>query len=371
MGLFLENGPYRIQDTPQGELVENQYSWNDQAHLMYWDQPIGTGYSNIKEENSEITFVENENELSDIFYLALQDFFTKHPEYRSCPLYIAGESYAGKYVPNIAMKIHSNNADSLNKINLSGIAIGDGWINAELQMKNYIQYAYTLGYLDTFQNDLLMSDYVLFCTALKIKDWPKAYDISNNIVSNVAAMGGGFDVYDIRSFSGIPMSKVKTYMDLDSVKEALHVPKDQEWNCADNDGPVAKNLIPDNMQDSSQIYSEFIKLDNYKVLMYTGTFDTACGSLSTENILYDLEKWGPESDENWRKIKRNIWAQPSGNTKGFIKQYKNLSQIVLPNSGHQVPYYLPEISLEMITKWIHNQEFPQYLPTRIDANEKV
>jgi len=37
---------------------------------------------------------------------------------------------------------------------------------------------------------------------------------------------------------------------------------------------------------------------------------------------------------------------------GFKKQYKNLTQIIIPNSGHQVPYYKAETSLHMINNWI-------------------
>lgn len=368
LGLFLENGPYRIQDDSKGSLIENKFSWNKETHIMYWDQPIGTGYSNVMGENPETTFVKNEDDLSEIFYRALQYFLGKHPEYRSCPIIIAGESYGGKYVPNIAVKIHSKNNESdedENKINLKGIAVGDGWINARLQMEIYIEYAYTLGYLDKYQRDQIRKgDYKTFCTALDNEEWLRAYKISSNMVSNVSAMGGGFDPYDIRSFSEISMKNVQTYMELPAVKKALHVQEDQKWNCADNEGPVAENLIEDNMQDSSQVYSDFIKHENlYKVLMYTGTFDTACGSLSTELFLYKLEKWdNPDDNKIWKKLARTIWAQPSNRVKGYIKQYKNLIQIVIPNSGHQVPYFKPEISRDMMYYWIFNEEFPTYSP---------
>ncbi|AKB37439.1 Tyrosine decarboxylase [Methanosarcina siciliae C2J] len=367
LGLFLENGPYRIQDGAGGKLLENPYSWNKDAHIIYWDQPIGTGYSRVKEEDTQTTFAKNEDELSEMFYLTFQDFLSKHPEYRSCPVYVAGESYGGKYVPNIALKIHTKNraeTDETKKINLKGISVGDGWIDARLQMKVYIDYAYTMGYLDTNQQLQMMSDYENFCAALDNKNYEDAYNISNNIVNNVSALGGNFNVYNIRRFSEISMKQVQAYMEMPAVKEKLHVPEAQKWNCADNKGPVADNLIEDNMEDSAPVYSEFIGNENlYKILMYTGTFDTACGSLSTELILYELNKWNnPADNEAWKNLPRKIWAQPSDKVKGFIKQYKNLTQIELPNSGHQVPYYKPEISLEMIGKWMQDEPFPAYMP---------
>jgi len=380
LGLFLENGPYRMTDDSTGVLIENEYSWNKNAHMLFWDQPFGTGYSyasnsenNKSDENYE--YVNNEDELSEMFYNALQNFFVKHPEYNECPIYITGESYAGKYVPNIAWKIHNKNkenSDIKKRINLKGIAVGDGWINARLQIKVYIDYAFTLGYIDIKQKDNFYKYYEQFCLALNNENWDEAKEISDNIVTGVSVLGGNFNPYDIRSFSDISMDNVQSYMEMSEVKKALNMQIDQEWNCADDQGPVSEHLIKDNMIDSSDIYSKIIKLnDLYDVLMYTGTFDTACGSLSTEKILYDLKKWNSSDDKIWKEIDRVIWAQPQTNVKGFIKQYKNLTQIVIPNSGHQVPYFKPEISRDMIYTWINKENFPSYSPIAVTKKDKT
>lgn len=367
LGLFLENGPYRMMDTAAGELIANEYTWNQNMHIMYWDQPFGAGYSPVIKGN----YADSEDELSESFYSALQSFFAKHPEYRNCPLYVMGESYAGKYVPNIAAKIDAkNNAGSAPFINLKGIAVGDGWIDSRLQIKILIDYAFALGYLDRKQKEQLTEGaYKIFCDALDSGDWKQAYRVSNGIVDTVSAMGGGFNVYDIRSFSDISMDNVRTYMELPQVKKALHIPLDQSWEWADNSGPVAEHLIRDNMVSSEKVYSDLIGNTALEVLMYTGTFDTACGSWATEEFLWNLPKWNHKDDSDWQQRDREVWAQPSGNTKGFIKQYKNLTQIVLPNSGHQVPYFLPAVSREMIYKWIKGESFPSHV-VPVEAKSK-
>lgn len=358
LGLFLENGPYRMLDDTAGTLKSNPYSWNRETHLLYFDQPIGTGYSYVKGEDPEKTFAKSEEELSSIIYLALSGFFDKHPQYAQCPVYIAGESYAGKYVPNIALKIHemNNSKDGIRKrINLKGISIGDGWINPELQLKIYIDYAYTLGYLDKKSKDAQYKNYKKYLDACKDEDWQKAYEISNKLVEDVSLLGGGFNVYDIRSFSDISMKNVELYMESKRVKEILNIPEELSWKCADNKGPVAEALIKDNMEDSSHLYSEFIGHKEYRVLMYAGTFDTACGALSTETILNNIL-------DEWQYIDRYTWANKGNVTKGFVKSGENLTEVIIPGSGHQVPYYKPEISLEMIYNWIFQREFDLYLP---------
>ena len=49
-----------------------------------------------------------------------------------------------------------------------------------------------------------------------------------------------------------------------------------------------------------------------------------------------------------------------GTTKGFTKSYANLTQMVIPGSGHMVPSCQPEVSLEMINTFIYDREFPTY-----------
>jgi vitellogenic carboxypeptidase-like protein len=106
-------------------------------------------------------------------------------------------------------------------------------------------------------------------------------------------------------------------------------------------------------------------------MLYTGNLDMSCGVAGTEEMLRNLE-W--KHTEEWRKLNRNVWASPRstrlksdhrysvvpGTTKGFVKSCHNLTQMVVPQSGHMVPTCQPEISLEMINTFIHNRKFPTY-----------
>jgi len=54
-------------------------------------------------------------------YAALKDFFNKYPSFNSNPFYLAGESYAGVYIPMLGVKILESIKDT--KINLKVILI--------------------------------------------------------------------------------------------------------------------------------------------------------------------------------------------------------------------------------------------------------
>ena len=57
-------------------------------------------------------------------------------ELRKKKLYISGESYAGFYIPAIARGIYLRNkqASESKLINIAGVAIGNGWIDVDVQV---------------------------------------------------------------------------------------------------------------------------------------------------------------------------------------------------------------------------------------------
>jgi carboxypeptidase C (cathepsin A) len=80
---------------------------------------------------------------ADTYNLLAAFFFTLHPEYSKNKFYIFGESYAGKYVPWLAYTILQNNTRSGNKINLSGIGVGDGLVAPYYQVPSYGDFLYS------------------------------------------------------------------------------------------------------------------------------------------------------------------------------------------------------------------------------------
>lgn len=273
-------------------------SWNQEAHVLYWDQPVGTGYSYCETPK---TYVQDEDVLSAMFREGLQAFYATYPEYKRCPLYVCGESYAGKYV--------------------AGDRSGDR----------------RAPYYTNFKNVLEDGE-----KTQDVKTLEQATDLGNALVDAVLAYGGNFDVYDVRRWDDLSAGALKPYMDSKGVREALNIHDSGVlWQFADNSGPVAMALKADNMTDASKKYGDIME-KGYKVLLYTGNFDTACGYQSTEEILDTLVT----PHDAWHASPRLIWKQAQGNPKGFVRSLttektgdspgKNVTQVAIPDSGHEV-----------------------------------
>jgi carboxypeptidase C (cathepsin A) len=100
-----------------GTLTRNEFSWNLNANLVFLESPAAVGFSiDGKNDtyNDKITAEDN--------YQALLNFFNgKFPELRGRQFFIAGESYAGKYIPDLARLALDKGG-----LNLKGILVGNG-----------------------------------------------------------------------------------------------------------------------------------------------------------------------------------------------------------------------------------------------------
>lgn len=148
IGLFVENGPFSIIDECEVELRE--FRWSKTHSVIYIDNPVGTGFSFTNEDG----FAQNETIIGEHLFEALQQFFTLFPDLQKNEFYITGESYAGKYVPAISHTILKKNPGAKVKINLKGLAIGNGLCDPINQL-TYGEYLFELGLINQNAKQLL------------------------------------------------------------------------------------------------------------------------------------------------------------------------------------------------------------------------
>lgn len=125
-GLFVELGPSLINE--EIKPVYNPYSWNSNASVIFLDQPVNTGFSYSGDSVSDTIAASKD------VYALLTLFFNRFPQYAHQDFHIAGESYAGHYIPVFAAEILSHKKKN---INLKSVLIGNGLTDGLTQYGYY------------------------------------------------------------------------------------------------------------------------------------------------------------------------------------------------------------------------------------------
>ncbi|KAH9480091.1 Carboxypeptidase S1 [Psilocybe cubensis] len=142
IGLFQEHGPCRITNDSLS-VAHNPFSWNNEANVLYIDQPIGTGFS-----YGDATVGTSQEAAADVWSF-LQIFLTdkRFSHLKTNKLALWAESYGGHYAPVFAAHFLKQNEKILagkasgTILNLQVLGIGDGITNPLVQYPGYLQYS--------------------------------------------------------------------------------------------------------------------------------------------------------------------------------------------------------------------------------------
>jgi len=149
LGFLQEHGPFVNEDTTT-TFHQNEFSWNLETNVLYIESPGGVGYSTCStvEDCKSDDHISAQDNLEALWY-----FYThKFPELQQNDLWISGESYAGLYVPYLALYIDNfNEGQSTGDFifNLKGFMVGNGCTNWEVDCGHaYVEMAYWHGLYD-------------------------------------------------------------------------------------------------------------------------------------------------------------------------------------------------------------------------------
>lgn len=131
-GFFYEHGPFVIESDDNYAttyLSLREYRWSSLANVLYIESPVGVGFS----YNDDGDYACSDDRTATENLLAIQDFYSKFPEYTNNKLFLTGESYAGVYVPTLAEAIlNAEAAGTYTGAKLTGIAVGNGCSGTEV-----------------------------------------------------------------------------------------------------------------------------------------------------------------------------------------------------------------------------------------------
>lgn len=350
-GLFFELGPSSIGEDVKP--IYNPYSWNSNASVIFLDQPVNVGYSYSSSSVTSTTAAGKD------VYAFLELFFQQFPEYTDLKFHIAGESYAGHYIPQFAAEILSHEERGFN---LSSVLIGNGLTDPLTQYKYYEPMACGEGgapaVLPEEECEAMLSNQER-CLSL-IQNCYDSESVWSCVPAAIYCNNGqigpyqktGRNVYDIRgeceggSLCYTGLDYIDEYLNKEEVKAALGAEVESYESC---NFDVNRNFLfaGDWMKPYHKAVTTLLD-SGLPVLIYAGDKDFICNWLGNE-AWTEVLPWGEA--EGFQSAKSHPW-KVGANKAGKVKNHKNFTFLRVYEAGHMVPYDQPENSLDFFNEWL-------------------
>jgi len=381
LGLFKEHGPFIFPDG-LSTFAKNENSWNKIANMIYLESPAGVGFSYAK---SEEDLFYNDTLTTDENLIAVLKWFEKFPEYLANEFYVSGESYAGVYVPYLAVYIHNYNGKAdAEKINLKGILVGNACTNykfdcdpADLDMywthalyspttrANFEKYCPSQPSSQECQNaksealqnvvDVNLYDIYSYCYVNETtkkgaynyipfykKYMEKFYPNRNNL--------GNLDCTD--AYGAV------IWLNKPEVQRAFHIFDNITlWQPCNDIVGNNYNVSWDNA--SYWAYPILIK-NSYKILVYSGDTDGAVPTIGTIRWIQQLRTdMGLKTLKSWSSWVMNttIGDYSSYQLKGFYEIYQGLTFVSVKGVGHLVPEWAGKEAFHIFNYYLSNKTY--------------
>ncbi|KAI4971105.1 hypothetical protein ZWY2020_002019 [Hordeum vulgare] len=391
-GALEELGPLLIQKgTP--ELRLNPHAWNKEANLLFLEQPAGVGFSYTNTTADLERF--GDDLAADDAYTFLVNWFERFPQFKGHDFYIAGESYAGHYVPHLAEKIVEQNkkVHKSKHINFKGFMIGNAAIDEASDNRGMVDYAWDHAVISDELYDAINAN-CRFDQAGNSSDFSSSGQNPPNAACD-RAMNGFYEAFDhidiyslytpactanpsgagaagqlprrlhrssaTQSDNSRPLrprynsydpcldNYVADYLNRRDVQDALHAnttgsipyawtacsdPLFQHWK----DSPASTLPVIKRMVDAG-----------LRVWVYSGDTDARVPVSSTRQA---LRKLGLKTLKQWRE-----WFT-SDQVGGYQVDYDGLTFVTIRGAGHMVPTVTPVQARQLFAHFLAAKELP-------------
>ncbi|KAF8184211.1 serine carboxypeptidase [Pholiota molesta] len=326
IGLFQEHGPCRITND-SSSVTLNPFSWNNNANVLYIDQPVGVGFS-----HGDLKVGTSQQAAADVWKF-MQIFLSdsRFAKFAKNNLAIWTESYGGHYGPTFA-------ASSELKV----LGVGDGLTDPLNQYPGYITYAGSNPYHPLVSSSTIKKANNSFTEA----NGCKAQIIScnnggsnsvcssaqnfcnNNILSPLA---GDYDVYYVPTANPDPYPA-----DFTDYINSLRSKIGAETTWQETNDNVYSNFAAtgDWMRNSRPLLESVINA-GVRTIVYDGDADFILNFNGVEAMVANL-------NTTLTPVFQQQAFQPytvAGQTTGQFKNAGTFSYVRIYGAGHEVPAY--------------------------------
>ncbi|KAM0544662.1 hypothetical protein ACHAPJ_011723 [Fusarium lateritium] len=361
-GMFTQHGPCEIlANSTEPSLRE--HSLNTYTNVLYIDQPIGSGFS-----YGDGGKVNSTEDCSPYVWNFFQAWFDTFPEYENRELSVFSESYGGHTGPEIVNHILDKNQEiqagklSGNMIDVVALSASNAWFDARIQQKSNLDFALENPYRSLINESLyqdLLEEYntnvvpsIDKCDKTgTVDDCFAAYmsylqGMEQSISISARDRYSDYILADIRPGGVRPPTKHEEYLQRADVQKAVGA----KVNYTNSGG--ATNILYSG-DDAKSFLDEVSRIvqDGVQVLIWAGDADYVCNWIGTKRVA-DAVDW-PQKEI----FSRNN-LQPykvKGVEKGTFKSVDNLHFVRVFEAGHNLWWYQPEASLQIITQVLNRK----------------
>jgi len=352
-GALHELGPFRVKADGK-TLYYNRHAWNRVANVLFLETPAGVGfsYSNRSADYDET----GDKRTAEQSYAFLVNWFDRFPKYKNRKFYIAGESYAGYFVPELAATILDHQKLKQGSfINLKGVIVGNGLLNAPTDYVGTFTYPWTHAIISDESYERLVGNCTKanydasLCDSLESEMYAEMGDINiNNLYAPICLPNSSKNAENVLpGYDPCINNHVSTYLNTPEVQKELHANVthlDHMWTHCSNvlhwtDSP--STVLP--------IYRRLIE-NGLGILLYSGDMDSNVPVTATRLSINELKlpirtSWYP-------------WIH-EGEVGGYSVIYKGLTFATVRGAGHEVPEYQSSRALAMVTFFLRGKPLPQ------------
>ncbi|KQJ86054.1 serine carboxypeptidase-like 40 [Brachypodium distachyon] len=343
-GAMAELGPFRVN--PDGKtLSRNRHAWNNVANVIFLESPAGVGfsYSNTTSENR----ASGDKRTAVDAYIFLLNWLERFPEYKGRDFFIAGESYSGHYVPQLAAVIVALRKLGVAGMNLKGIFVGNPLLDFSKNDKGSLEFLWNHGVMSDEAWGLIIEH----CSfgPVEGKECTIAEDsvsIGNidqyNIYAPVCIHGKDGSLHSSSYLPGYdPCIRfyIHDYYNRPEVQTAMHVRTRTDWlQCAPfkrwTDSPASMMPTINWLVDAG-----------LNVWIYSGDMDDVCPITATRYSIKDLNL---TVTKPWRP-----WYTPQREVGGYVQQYEGgFTFASVRGAGHLVPSFQPKRALVLFYSFL-------------------
>lgn len=401
-GFVYEHGPFNFEaaQTKGGlpKLHLNQHSWSKVSSVLYVDSPVGVGLSYSKNTTD---YIIGDYQTAIDSHAFLLKWFQLYPEFLSNPFYIAGESYAGVYVPMLAYEVMNGiDAGTEPAVNFKGYLVGNGVTDEEIDGNALVPFAHGMGLI----SEDLYEEVTSACKGnYYIPNSEACAERLNKVDEDVAAL----NIYDIlepcyheKSSKAVEDSHIRlpsTFRKLGETDRPLAVRKRLFGRAWPLRAPVRAGIVPTWPQLASsdsvpctddEVATAWLNDASVRKAIHAETANTiGSWELCTDKITYDhdagsmikyhknltskgyralifsgdhdmcvpytgSQAWtrsvGYKIVDEWRP-----WFSSNDQVAGYLQGYDHqLTFLTIKGAGHTVPEYKPQEALDFYSRFL-------------------